>query len=298
MTPATLKQYNSEALIPGPGESEEEFIKRAEYCLHIRKHLLDKTDSPFPKKKESDPTSSLNEVFKKTKELYDISPSWVPIIYDNHKLSCWHGGCAWIFQLEEEAPISAILQLRASLATNPNLLGLYKKEEIIAHEFSHIGRMAFEEPLFEEVFAYRSSPSSFRRWLGPITKSSIESGLFALSLFLLVMLDLFLILSGYSETYYEAMWLKFLPISMIGYGLFRLFRRHQTLKACVTKLKNCTHSDQKAWSIAYRLQDQEILSFSKMTQKEILSYINKENSLRWKAIKSCYFSDSSFSFCF
>jgi hypothetical protein len=286
----SLKDMNKQGLIPGPGESESSYFDRVDYCLQIHKHLSEQTGLPLPTPTHSDTSTSLEEAYQLTQELYDISPKWVPIIYDNHKLSLWHGGCAWIFQSDEESPLSAFLQLRKPLKNKENLFGFFNKREIIAHEMCHVGRMAFEEPLFEEVLAYRTSKSSFRRWIGPIVKNSIESGLFVLILMMIFMLDAFFVFFGSEQAFYQAMWLKLIPLLLVFYGIFRLTKYHRQLDRCLENLKKLSGSESTASAITYRLTDQEILLFGKSSPEEIRAYANKQkkSSLRWKIIDSVY----------
>lgn len=130
---------------------------------------------------------------KETKERFGITPDWVPIFFSNYQLYPWHGGSAWIFQLNDETPPSALLQLRKKLYTSPTLLGLYHRDELIAHELSHVGRMAFEEPAFEEVLAYTTARTSFRRYFGPIFQSAVESFLFMIVCVAILLLDTYLL---------------------------------------------------------------------------------------------------------
>jgi len=38
-----LAELNQQGFIPGPNESEQEFLNRANYCLNSRTHLEEKT---------------------------------------------------------------------------------------------------------------------------------------------------------------------------------------------------------------------------------------------------------------
>lgn len=281
-----LREYNRQGLIPGPGESESDYLARAAYCLELRNRLQEETGHPFSGAELSE-MASLHAV-----ELYDISPMWVPIIYDNHKLSLWHGGCAWIFQSDDKSPLAALLQLRRSLREKESLYGFLDKREIITHEMCHVGRMAFEEPLFEELLAYRTSASAFRRWMGPIVKNSAESGIFVLLLFLVFAVDFFFLLMGSEEAFYRAMWLKMAPLGLALYGVFRLAKRHRQLQGCLNNLREVYGEESIASAVAYRLTDEEIILFSRSTPEEILAYAEeqKKASLRWKLIDRVYSS--------
>ncbi|MEC7840157.1 MAG: hypothetical protein VX777_08985 [Chlamydiota bacterium] len=281
-----LSELNQQGLIPGPDESEEQFLQRAQFCLDIVEHLSNHTGETF----EPTDCSFLSEALPTTKELYDIAPEWPPILFDSHKLSFWHGGCAWIFQLNDTSPISAILQLQKKLKHSPSLYGFFNRKEIIIHEISHIGRMAFDEPQFEEILAYRSSQSSLRSKLGAIAQNSKESGLFVLSLITISMLDLFLVFSGYESLYNKFIWLKLIPLGMITYGLARLAKNQKTLDTCISTLAKTVINPSHSLAVAYRLTDDEIKKFATYTPNKVLAYAkeNEKLSLRWRLICSKY----------
>ncbi len=197
--------YNREGLIPGPLENEEEFVKRALFCLNLKEELKKSSELDLPFNSiETSNDEILSDPFKTTLKLYGIAPSWVPLFFTNYQLAFWHGGCAWIFQLNNTTPFSALLQLRSNFTRKKKYLGLYERDELIAHEMSHVGRMLYEEPKFDELLAYQTSPSSFRRWFGPIAQSSRESFIFVLVLGVVLFTNLALHAFG---------WINFLPRS-------------------------------------------------------------------------------------
>lgn len=57
----------------------------------------------------------------------------------------------------------------------------YSTEEVLRHEFVHFGRKHFPNSFYEEIMAYRTSPSFFRRNFGPFLSSWYGIG-FCLSL--------------------------------------------------------------------------------------------------------------------
>lgn len=291
LSPEKLIELNKQGIIPGPKETEEDYWQRAKYCMHIRETLAAHVGDGFPLKGDGKgPRSIFDASHKATRPLYGIEPDWIPLFFSNYRLAPWHGGCAWIFQLEEEAPVSALFQLRKKFE-NPEQNSFYSREEIIAHEMAHVGRMMYDEPQFEELLAYRSSPSPFRRRFGPIVKNSIESGLFVLVLILIAMLDLFFVFSGYEAAYHRAMWLKLVPLAMIGYSLFRLSKKQKQFKRCLESLEGVLKDEEKASQAAYRLTDAEIIAFGGSAPEQIIEYANKnqEASLRWKVIAAAYF---------
>lgn len=285
-----LLNFNLLGLIPGPTEKEEPFKERCAYCLNLKKNIKEK----IPFSAEDFPTEQLfTTPFKKTKKLFDIVPSWIPLFFSNYKLTPWHGGCAWIFQEEEKSPTGAFFQLRQSLRHSPTYLGLYDRDELIAHELSHVGRMQFEEPQFEEVLAYRTSNGKLRRYWGPIVQSPWESAFFVLALLLIFMLDLFFLFQGSLEIHRSLLWLKLIPLALLAFGMGRVILRQHQIKKCLKNLTAAVRLEEKANAILYRLKDSEIKQFGKMTPPEIWKYMiqHKDESLRWRLLSEAYFKD-------
>lgn len=287
-----LLAYNKQGLIPGPDESEVEFIRRAQYCVHLRQKLAESSEMPlsFEQLEFTLSKEVLDPVFSITKPLFDIAPEWMPIIFGNEQMPPWHGGCAWIFQLEDSTPTAAMLQLRKQFQYSERYLGIYNRTEIISHELAHVGRMLFQEPRFEEIIAYRTSKSTLRRWLGPIVESSNESLLFVLMLGLVIMADIALIATGQHVAYQWAMWLKVIPVSLIGYGLFRVGYKQHQFKQCLKNLEELYQNVEVAQAVIYRLTDDEIVLFSQSSLDEIKAYISdhQATSFRWRLITIAY----------
>jgi hypothetical protein len=287
-------KFNQLGIIPGPQENYEDFISRAHYCLKLRHEFKSKLERyvPFANEKQVS-----NEVMDKalliTESLYGIKPDWIPIFFSNYKLTFWHGGCAWIFQENETTPIGAFLQLRRVFKKSEFYLKLYNRNELIAHECAHVGRMMFEEPRFEEVFAYRSDHSAFRRYFGPIMESSWESALFVLFLSLILILDFSLSSLMNSDLYQHFMWLKLVPCGMLLYAFIRLYKKQKQFHRCLVNLRKLVKNNKNADAIIYRLTDQEIFLFAKNSTEKILDYIhlNKDKTLRWKVITTTYLED-------
>src|SRR5262249_41382347 len=108
-----LLQWNHQGLIPAPDESEERFRKRALYCLQIRQKLIETPEMVDYGVQLPQAEAALTEGHQQTNSLYDMAPTWVPVFFSNSQLAPWHGGCATIFQISDDSPTSAFLQLRA-----------------------------------------------------------------------------------------------------------------------------------------------------------------------------------------
>jgi hypothetical protein len=282
-----LLNLNAEGLIPGPDENEEDFAARSQYCLNLKTHLVDEMKDKIPFVAEEDKTQALlKEVFPKTKILYDIAPSWIPLFFSNYKLSPWHGGCAWIFQQKEDTPLGAFFQLRQAFRNSSVWLGIYKREELIAHEVAHVGRMKFEEPIFEEFLAYRSSSSGFRRYFGPIIAAPWESLLFVFILLIIFIVDISFLTMGYYPS--TLSWLKMVPLLLILFAISRLVVRQNQLKACLRQIEKVVETQERANAMVYRLQDKEIILFGSLNKDQIRQYAERQTSLRWEVISRAY----------
>lgn len=286
-----ILQYNKLGIIPGPVETLDKYLERAKYCLALKQNFEGKMaeETPFTLQNQAS-EAVIKEAFPLTQKLYDIKPDWIPVFFSNYKLSFWHGGCAWIFQESDQAPTSAFFQLRTAFKNKNTYLGLYKRTELLSHEFSHVGRMMFDEVQFEEILAFRSDASWFRRYLGPIMQSSWESALFVLILFILLLLDLSMANILSASLYTQMMWLKLVPFGMILYALGRLVLRQNRFKKCLKKLITICNNESKANAVIYRLTDREITLFSQWSVDKIRKYAddNKFGSLRWVLISQLY----------
>lgn len=290
-----LLQLNQIGFIPGPDEEEEAFAKRVQYGLNLSEQLPEELQTALAnptsirEPSTSDQAEILNPALSKLSRCYDCAPKWIPLFFSNYKLPFWHGGCAWIFQMTEDSPTSSLIQLRGIFRRSQKYLGFYDREELLTHELSHVGRMMFQEPKFEELLAYRTSHSSFRRWLGPLVQSSTESALFLLLLFVLVVFDVFLLAMGRPDAYFLALWLKAIPAFLFLAAMVRLYQRQKIFNQCLARLKECSKEEHAA-AIAYRLKDEEIALFATMSPQEIKAYAFRQaaKELRWQVIVKAY----------
>ena len=113
----------------------------------------------------------------------------------------------------KKSPVAALIQLRSRFRTHQRYSGIYERDELIAHELAHVGRMMFEEPVFEELLAYRTAKSPLRRWLGPLISSSKETLLFVVVIGAIFALDLFAFVSQQPALYHQLLWAKLIPFS-------------------------------------------------------------------------------------
>lgn len=276
--------YNQQGLIPAPQESQEDFIRRAEFCLNLKEELSTHLDVVPPFIDAACSKEILNDAAIITEPLYGIAPSWVPVSFSNQQLKPWHGGCAWIFQLSENSPLASFLQLRTTFSTQNRLLGIYERSELIAHELSHVGRMAYQEPIFEEFFAYQSSDSWLRRRCGPIIQTPQESLFFILLLALVLIANLALPTNMSGSALFWLWGINMTPFLLVFAALARLTLRQRQLTLARKNLYKLLLNETKTQHLLYRLTDGEIRLFAKLPPDRIRAFIAEQaiNSFRWQ----------------
>lgn len=293
LSDSQLLYLNQLGIIPGPAETETDFLKRADECLHLARTLAQGGhESPLIPVEELVSHKVMKQPFEVTRKMFDIAPDWVPLFFSNRGLSLWHGGCAWICQLTEKSQPVAFLQLRRQFARQTRYLGIYDRQELLAHELGHVGRMTFQEPHYEEILAYRTASSHLRRWLGPILTSTKEAMAFLVVLFLLFIVDLAVMTQPNLDAWKVALALKLIPLAMIAYALVRLMVRQRRFLACWHRLQALFSNEQRANAVIYRLTDDEISRFARLSTKEILHHAHTvgAKSLRWRLLLLAYFS--------
>lgn len=287
-----LLKYNERGLVPGPGETEEKFLQRVDYCFSLKQRLETATPSDTPFKGEKPAyMEAMKTVFNATRRLYDIAPDWVPVFYSNHKLSLWHGGCAWIFQEKENSPKGALLQLRKSFSKAKTYF-LYDREELASHELAHVGRMAFEEPQFEELIACQSSSWRFRKYFGPLFQSSRESLLFLLSLLFVASVDVVWMAFGQEPMFFRFQWIKLLPVAILAFLYLRLRQRQKQWRKAKGNLERILADPLKAGHVLFRLTDREIMEIAALEASSVMGYLEskKDEDLRWRLLFLAYLS--------
>ena len=292
LTIEKLLELNNQGFIPGPEETEDVFLKR----VSLTKKFFEDPAKIFEEKEKKAPfalTDRLKEPdrhWAKNSLLhsFDISAQYFSAYFNNEKLKIFQGAATWLLDIDDVS--LPILQLRKSLKKG-SFLKIYEMEDILAHELAHFARAGFNEPKFEEFFAYFTSSRTVRKILGPIASSSKEIILFLTFLFLSLgaqYLGFF-----FKNKIFDFLFVTFSLSSafILSLGLIRLSYRRWAFNRCFKKLLSIFKTKKKTMSVMFRLTDKEIKKFAKTSTESINKYIeeNKDNSLRWKVIYKAYF---------
>ncbi|KKK75180.1 hypothetical protein LCGC14_2876330 [marine sediment metagenome] len=184
------------------------------------------------------------------------------------------------------------MQFRKILRHKPYLF-IYTLDEILAHEAVHSIRVAFDEPKTEEIFSYMTATNVFRKVLGPIIRSEKEVFLFFGLMGGYFTSQISWVLSNLKLFSYVSMLFGFFVLSLITFGLIRLFFVRRKVKKTSKKLFKIFKCKKKSRAVLFRLTDKEIFEFSKMKKDKIKDFIfeSKEKSLRLRLIYLSYFKN-------
>ncbi len=254
-----LISLNKCGILPGPGENKEEFLKRGQNL--------------FKNDPSADTKTFLNENLKK---LFDVSFDWISFEYTRKGMHFWE---AAYVKIDKD---QFIMRLNKVFEKKTKYLGMYAKDEVIAHECCHVARMRYPESKFEEIFAYSLS-TGFRKFFGPIFQNSFESLLLILLVGFSAACDLY-----FSSSLKLILASKATLGSYLGVLLVRLFTRRRTFSKCLKKIKGLVKDQKHAMPLLFRLQDCEIVLFSRASIGEVKEYISEQSELRWEMICKLY----------
>lgn len=250
MTDGDLLALNNQGFIPGPGEEEGPFLAR---IANVKENF---------QKGDWIPPAHWDWVREYLGQIFDVKPLYICAFYSNRSLAPWQGAASWI----EGRTLSSI-QLREGLRKG-SYLGIYRREEILAHEAVHAARSGFDEDRCEEFFAYMTSEKRWRRILGPILQRPWEIWPFFI----------FSIGGAVFPICYlgAAVW--------SGLGFCRLIGQHRRLNRAAGNLLAQIGDVGKARAVLFRLTDDEISRFSKGEKIEKVG----QDDLRWRLIRLAY----------
>ena len=257
---------------PGPGESEDHFIKRIE---HNKRRDVQTPDLFNLERK--------NSILHITQTAFGIAQLEIPVVFQNQGLSFWEGAVLWI----EDASGLAIasIQIRENFLNGSYLF--YHIEEVVAHEILHAARIEYDEPKYEEIIAYRTSPQSIRKYIGPlfatVKDTCIFIGLFAFGL-IFELIALFLgILDQVPFLSFPVFW-----ILLLG---SRLYLRQRKFNTALSHLEKVLPRPLEALSVIAKLKDKEIDALAGIACCQVVDFLEKQSDseLRMRMLKAVHF---------
>ena len=280
----TLVKLDSMGLLLAPNETLSQYKERltkifnhldAIYAELEEKQTVKLFDWVVLDKDRQIPPEIMEEAAAINDKFYGFQIEWVPGFFLSKSLGFLWGGCA--ISLPEDH--LSIFLIRANFAKQQKWL-IYRRDELLSHELCHIARMPMHDRSFEELFAYRSSPSGFRRYMGNCFQYSIDALLFICPFFLLLAAQI-------CQQFLHLTWLPIYPFWILAgsYPTFLMIRNQLIRNSFFKAKRNLEKIDVKnPQALLFRSIKSEIKEMAKTP--EIQAYIDNKTKtdLRWKII--------------
>ncbi len=188
--PETLLALDRRGLLASAGESVEEYlarIRKLQRNIGAMEEALSK-DGHYEIEgievvsKDRIRPSFFDSANAQCLELFGFEADWVPAFFINPSFSFLFGGCSFSFLPD----FFAMFIIRRGFKNSQRWL-FYGRDELIAHEMCHVARAPLMSSAYEETFAYCTSQSSFRKYIGGIFLSQWDSFLLLGSTFVLLL---------------------------------------------------------------------------------------------------------------
>lgn len=208
--------------------------------------------------------------------LYAFKINWVPGFFLSTNLGMLWGGCAITVP---EAFFSLFL-IRKSFRLKKQWF-IYRRDELLAHELCHIARAPLHDYRFEEYFAYQTSFSRLRRYMGNCFIYRYDAVWFLLPILLLLLIQI-MITCGWFHLPILPFW-----IMAIGYPAW-LFIRNQLSRNIVRRARRqvariCDFPN----AVLFRSTATEINEFARSSDDDHTRELwqrHTEQELRWQVI--------------
>ena len=216
-----------------------------------------------------------------TQNLYGFTVTHVPGFYLTRQIGWLWGGCL----IGDPDENFSVFLLRDAFRKRSRFLN-YRREELLAHELCHSVRQAADEPLLEEYFAYQTSPSPLRRYLGNCFISDRDAWGFLLPVMLLPAAELL-----------RALWNPAFPswifwIAAAVYPAYLLIRNFRS-RRLVNRARRTIIAvgAKRTEAVLFRCTLAELTGFAAMSGEEAAAFIREKgtSSPRWQVIYERFF---------
>ena len=286
-TTAQLLKLDHAGFIPAPGMSREDFLQQTENILQTHRRFDEVLESSgsadifnlvtVHPDERIDP-ELVDEAARQTEELYGFSVRHVPGFHLTKAVGLLWGGC----MLSDPDEHFSVMLLRNAFRKRRRFLN-YTRDELLAHELCHSARQSLMETSLEEYFAYRTSRSPLRRYLGNCFIRDTDALFFMLPMLLLPAVEILKAVCCPQ--------LPVLPFWILAslyplYLLIRNARSRRIVNRARAALKSCGVRQTEA--VLFRSTLEELKLFPSFTAQpeKFLDWANSqaETELRWQII--------------
>ena len=275
-------ELDGAGFLPRRGESAEQFFRRVETILGIHREFEAELAAAGEvgvyglqlRSQDRIPDEIIGEAEEVTDRLYSFRTRHVPGFFLSRDVGLLWGGC---MICDPDHPLSVFL-IRGAFRKRQRWL-FYNRRELLAHELCHSMRQSLEEITLEEYFAYQTSPSRLRRYLGNCFIREYDAIWFVIPALLLQLAQVA-----------QSFWLPGLPVwpfwpVALAYPAFLLIRNgisRRLVKRAAKKL--AAFGVEKPSAVLFRLDCGEIRRIGAMERPgEFEQYAaeRKESDFRW-----------------
>ena len=275
-------ELDGAGFLPRRGESAEQFFRRVETILGIHREFEAELAAAGEvgvyglqlRSQDRIPDEIIGEAEEVTDRLYSFRTRHVPGFFLSRDVGLLWGGC---MICDPDHPLSVFL-IRGAFRKRQRWL-FYNRRELLAHELCHSMRQSLEEITLEEYFAYQTSPSRLRRYLGNCFIREYDAIWFVIPALLLLLAQVA-----------QSFWLPGLPVwpfwpVALAYPAFLLIRNgisRWLVKRAAKKL--AAFGVEKPSAVLFRLDRGEIRRIGAMERPgEFEQYAaeRKESDFRW-----------------
>ena len=193
-------KLDENGLFPGENEDKQAFLDRCRnifaFYRRLDRELKDNGGavSAFGLKlreKARIPEEIMREASAKTEKLYGFKINWARGFFVTERMGLLWGGSSWY------APESGELLfiIRPAFERRKKWF-IYRRDELLAHELCHVAHTPVADDKLEEFFAYQTSDSRFRRYLGNIFVRGMDAFIFLAPPFILLAVQMLNIFTG------------------------------------------------------------------------------------------------------
>ena len=213
----------------------------------------------------------------KCMELFGFAADWVPAFFINPSFSLLFGGCSFSFLPD----FFAMFIIRRCFKERQRWL-FYGRDELMAHEMCHVARAPLMSNSYEETFAYSTSQSSFRKYIGGIFLSQWDSFLLLGSTFVLLLAQICNIFLMQLP-----MWIFWLlPPIVLAWLILRYWKLRRRMSRAYSALE--TKYGKNATKVLFRCSDDEIDALASGTIPDALTAPNTARAIilkQWQVVR-------------
>ena len=283
--PEALLALDRRGLLASAGESVEEYlarIRKLQGNINAMEDALSK-DGHYEIEgievvsKDRIKPSFFDSANAQCLDLFGFEADWVPAFFINPSFSFLFGGCSFSFLPD----FFAMFIIRRSFKNRQRWL-IYGRDELMAHEMCHVARAPLLSNAYEETFAYCTTKSSFRKYIGGIFLSQWDS-------FMLLGSTLVLLLAQICNIFLMQLpvWIFWLlPPIVLAWLMLRYWRLRRRMAKAHSTL--ATIYGRNATKVLFRCSDDEINELANGTIPDALTAPNTARAIilqQWQVVR-------------